>query len=62
MKIFPINITFWTILWYIFLIYLVAYIVFHIYIYSNGLQYEIDCKSNTNCFKIKKIDSSKNTS
>jgi hypothetical protein len=62
MKIFPTNITFLTILWYIFLIYLVAYIVFHIYIYSNNLQYEIDCKSNINCFKIKKIDSSKNTS
>ena len=59
MNIFPTNLTFWTTIWYIFLIYLVAYIIFHIYIYSNGLQYEIDCKENINCFKIKKKDYSK---
>ena len=59
--IFPMKITFWSVLWYIFLCYVIAYIVFHIYIYTNGLEYEIDCKANTNCFKIKKKEEQDNT-
>jgi hypothetical protein len=36
--IFPLEITFWTTLWYIFLFYLVAFILFQIYIYVNNLE------------------------
>lgn len=53
--IFPLEITFWTTLWYIFLFYLVAFILFQIYIYVNDLEYTIDCKDHTSkCIKIKK--------
>ena len=54
---FPTQFTFWTTLWYIFLFYLVAFIVFNIYIWANGLQYEINCKNKGKCVKItKKMD------
>ena len=56
--IFPLKLTFWTVLWYIFLGYLIAYIVFNAYIYLYDLEYEIDCKSNTKCFNITKKKSS----
>ena len=44
--IFPLEITFWTTLWYIFLAYFIAFIVFNIYIYANDLEYTINCKKN----------------
>lgn len=53
--IFPTKITFFSVLWYIFLFYLLAYIVINIYLYSNGLTYEIDCKTHEKCFNIKKL-------
>ena len=53
--IFPTEITFFSVLWYIFLFYLLAYIVINVYLYSNGLTYEIDCKTHYKCFKIKKL-------
>lgn len=52
--IFPLEITFWTVLWYIFLAYLFAYIIFHTYIFLYDLEYEIDCEANEKCFKITK--------
>jgi hypothetical protein len=52
--VFPTEITFWTVLWYIFLFYLIAYIVFHAYIYVYDLEYEIDCTKNDRCMKIEK--------
>ena len=51
--IFPREITFWTTLWYIFLAYFIAFIVFNIYIYVNELEYTIDCKKNDKCFDIR---------
>ena len=51
--IFPLEITFWTTLWYIFLAYFIAFIVFNIYIYANNLEYTIDCKKNDKCFDIR---------
>ena len=51
--VFPLEITFWTTLWYIFLAYFIAFIVFNIYIYVNNLEYTIDCKKNDKCFDIK---------
>jgi hypothetical protein len=53
--IFPIEFTFWTTLWYIFLFYLVVFIGFQIYIYLYDLDYTIDCKDHTfKCIQIKK--------
>lgn len=52
--IFPREFTFWTVLYYIFLFYLVSFIVFNIYIYINDLEYEIDCENNDKCFVITK--------
>ena len=51
--IFPLEITFWTTLWYIFLAYFIAFIVFNIYIYVNNLEYTINCEKNEKCFDIK---------
>jgi len=52
--IFPIEFTFWTTIWYIFLFYLTAYIIFHIYIYMYDLEYTVDCNDHTfQCFNIK---------
>jgi len=52
--IFPTELTFWTTLWYIFLFYLTAYIIFHIYIYIYDLEYTVDCNDHTfKCFNIK---------
>lgn len=48
-NIFPTELTFFSVLWYIFLFYLVAYIIFHIYVYYNDLDYVIDCKKNDRC-------------
>ena len=53
--IFPKEITFFSVLWYIFLFYFIAYIVINVYLYSKGLTYEIDCKTHDKCFKIKKL-------
>jgi len=50
--IFPREFTFWTVLYYIFLFYLVSFIVFNIYIYMNDLEYEIDCENHDKCFII----------
>jgi len=52
--IFPREFTFWTVLYYIFLFYLVSFIVFNIYIYMNDLEYEIDCENHDKCFIITK--------
>ena len=52
--IFPVEFTFWTTLWYIFLFYLTAYIIFHAYIYMYDLEYTVDCSDHTfKCFNIK---------
>jgi len=51
--VFPLEFTFWTTLWYIFLAYLIAFIVFHIYIYANDLEYTINCEKNDKCFDIR---------
>ena len=59
--VFPLEITFWTVIWYIFLAYVVAYVVFHAYIFLYDLEYEIDCENNDKCFKITKKISSDNT-
>lgn len=50
--IFPREFTFWSVLYYIFLFYLVAFIVFNIYIWANDLEYEIDCEHHDKCFII----------
>ena len=50
--IFPREFTFWSVLYYIFLFYLVAFIVFNIYIWANDLEYEIDCENHDKCFVI----------
>jgi hypothetical protein len=52
---FPTKLTFFSLLWYIFLFYLLAYIVINVYLYTQGLTYEIDCKTHDKCFKIKKL-------
>ena len=52
--IFPMEVTFFSVLYYIFMFYLLAYVIFHIYIYTNGLNYEINCKNNDKCIKIYK--------
>ena len=51
---FPTEFTFWTTLWYVFLFYLIAYIIFNIYIYANNMEYKINCKNKGKCFEIKK--------
>ena len=51
---FPKTLSFWSVLFYIFMLYLFAYIIFHIYIYLYDLEYEIDCVRNDRCFNIKK--------
>lgn len=53
MDFFPTDFTFWTVLYYVFMFYLVCYIGFQIYIYIFDLEYEIDCESNEQCFIIK---------
>ena len=50
---FPKKLTFWSVLFYFFFFYFIAYVVFSIYIYMNGLDYEIDCENPQNCIKIK---------
>jgi hypothetical protein len=50
---FPKKLTFWSVLFYFFFFYFVVYIVFSIYIYVNGLEYDIDCENPENCIKIK---------
>lgn len=52
--IFPSKLTFFTTLWYIFLFYFVLYIIFHIYIYMNHLEYTINCNNGVNCVDIRK--------
>lgn len=49
---FPTDITFFSVIYYIFLFYLFAYIVFHIYIYMYDLEYEINCKNTDKCIQI----------
>ena len=51
---FPKTLSFWSVLFYIFMLYFFAYIIFHIYIYLYDLEYEIDCVRNDRCFKINK--------
>jgi preprotein translocase subunit SecF len=58
---FPKKLTFWSILFYFFFFYFIVYVGFSIYIYANGLEYEIDCESTTNCVKIKKRTDTKET-
>ncbi len=50
---FPKKLTFWSVLFYFFFFYFVIYIIFSIYIYVNGLEYDIDCANPDNCIKIK---------
>lgn len=50
---FPKKLTFWSVLFYFFFFYFIVYVVFSIYIYVNGLEYEIDCENPKNCIKIK---------
>jgi hypothetical protein len=50
---FPKKLTFWSVLFYFFFFYFVVYVVFSIYIYVNGLEYDIDCENPENCIKIK---------
>ena len=50
---FPKTLTFWSVLFYFFLFYFIAYVIFSIYIYANGLEYDIDCENPDNCIKIK---------
>jgi hypothetical protein len=49
---FPTQMTFFSVLYYIFLFYVVAFIIFNIYIYVNDLEYEINCKNNEKCMHI----------
>jgi hypothetical protein len=65
---FPKQLTFWSVLFYFFFFYFISYVIFSIYIYANGLEYEIDCENPENCIKIKermtenkKIDESEQT-
>ena len=51
---FPKTLTFWSVLFYILFAYILAFIVFNIYVYMYDLEYEIDCEHNDKCFKIKK--------
>lgn len=51
--IFPTQITFFSVLYYIFLFYVVAFIIFNIYIYMNDLEYNINCKKNEKCIEIR---------
>lgn len=53
---FPKTLTFWSVLFYFFFFYFVVYIFFLIYIYVNGLEYEIDCTNKDKCVTIKKKD------
>jgi hypothetical protein len=53
---FPKTLTFWSVLFYFFFFYFIVYIAFSIYIYVNGLEYEIDCENTDKCLKIKKRD------
>jgi len=52
MDFFPTEFTFWTVLYWIFVFFLVCYIGFQIYIYVYDLEYEIDCENNDRCFVI----------
>jgi hypothetical protein len=54
MDFFPTEFTFWSVLYSIFMFFVFAYIGFQIYIYMNGLEYEIDCESHDRCFIINK--------
>jgi len=56
MDFFPTEFTFWTVLYYVFLFYFFSYIIFQIYIYMNGLEYEIDCRNHEQCIIIKNKD------
>jgi len=56
---FPRSFTFFTVLWYIFLSYCIGYAIFEIYIYANGLEYEIDCERSDRCFIIKEKEKEK---
>lgn len=53
MDFFPTEFTFWTVLYYIFIFYLICYIGFQIYIYVYDLEYEIDCDNHARCFIIR---------
>jgi hypothetical protein len=53
MDFFPTEFTFWTVLYYIFIFYLICYIGFQIYIYVYNLEYEIDCDNHERCFIIR---------
>jgi hypothetical protein len=57
---FPKKLTFWSVLFYFFLFYFIVYVIFSIYIYVNGLEYEIDCENPENCVKIKQKDTNEN--
>ena len=56
MDFFPIDFTFWNVLYYIFIFCVCFYIGFQIYIYMNGLEYEIDCENHDQCFVFKDIE------
>lgn len=51
-SIFPTEVTFFSVLYYVFMFYIVAFVVFNTYIYINGLEYEINCKNNEKCVRI----------
>ncbi len=51
---FPKTLTFWSVLFYIYFAYLLAFIIFNIYFYIYDLEYEIDCIRNDRCFIVKK--------
>jgi hypothetical protein len=57
---FPKKLTFWSVLFYFFFFYFIAYVMFSIYIYVNGLEYEIDCENTDKCIKIKEKNIDKN--
>lgn len=50
MDFFPTEFTFWNVLYWVFMFFLVCYIGFQIYVYVNDLEYEIDCENNDRCF------------
>ena len=60
MDFFPTEFTFWTVLYYILMFFVVLYIGFQIYIYINDLEYEIDCENNDRCFIIHKKENQEN--
>lgn len=56
MNFFPTDFTFWTVIYYVIMFYTICYIIFQLYVYIYGLEYEIDCERNDRCFVIKESD------